>query len=112
MATFPSYNPAYSATKTSQPKVQKTKFGDGYEQRVVFGLQQNPKEWQLQYLVSDADATIIEAFLDTQAGQSSFNWTTPEGTYGDKWVCEQWSRELYEFSRSRITTTFRQVFEP
>jgi phage-related protein len=112
MATFPNYSPAYSATKTSQPQVRKTKFGDGYEQRLVFGLQQNPKEWQLQYLVSDADATIIETFLDEQAGQSSFSWTTPEGTYGDKWVCEQWSRELYDLGRSRITTSFRQVFEP
>jgi len=112
MATFPNYKPAYSATKNSQPKVHKTKFGDGYENRVVFGLHQNPKEWQLQFLVSDTDAAVIETFFDAQGGQSSFNWTTPEGTYGDKWVCEQWSREMYDYGQSKITATFRQVFEP
>ena len=112
MATFPNYSPAYSATKTSQPKVRKSMFGDGFEQRLKFGLNQSPKEWQLQFLVSDAEATTIETFLDAQAGQYSFNWTTPDGTYGDKWVCEQWNREMYDFGRSRITTSFRQVFEP
>jgi phage-related protein len=112
MATFPSYSPSYSATKNSQPKVRKTKFGDGYEQRLTFSLNQNPKEWQLQFLVADADATIIEAFLDAQGGQASFDWTAPDGTAGKKWVCEQWSRELYEFGRSKISTAFRQVFEP
>ena len=112
MATFPDYSPAYSASKISQPTVRRTQFGDGYEQRIIFGLHQNPKQWQLLYLISDDDAEIIEAFLDSQAGQLSFDWTTPEGTYGDKWVCEQWSREMYDYGQSKITTTFRQVFEP
>lgn len=43
MATFPSYQPTYSANKRSEPRIRTTQFGDGYQQRVTFGLNQNPK---------------------------------------------------------------------
>jgi phage-related protein len=113
MANFPDYKPTYSATKTSAPKVRKAQFGDGYEQRVRFGLNQNPKEWRLTFNVSDADATVIEAFLDARADDgTSFDWTPPDGTTSYKWVCESWTRELFEFQQSRVDVTFRQVFEP
>lgn len=112
MATFPSYSPTYSATKASQPAVTRVRYGDGYEMRATFGLNQNPKEWQLQFSVSDTDAATIEAFLDARAGQEAFDWTAPDGTTGNRWVCESWTRELFDFQRSRISATFRQVFEP
>ena len=43
MATFPAIQPSYGAEKKSQPKLQVISFGDGYEQRVSFGINQNPK---------------------------------------------------------------------
>jgi phage-related protein len=113
MATFPTYKPTYSATKTSQPKVRTTQFGDGYSQRVTFGLNQNPKEWRLTFSVSDADADIIETFLNARAADgASFDWTPPDSSTSYKWTCYSWTRELFEFQRSKIDVTFTQVFEP
>lgn len=113
MATFPAYAPIYSATKKSEPKVRTVQFGDGYQQRLNFGLNQNPKEWSLTFDVTDDDATIIETFLDARAADAaSFDWTPPDGTTSYKWVCMSWTRELYDFERSRINATFMQVFEP
>lgn len=112
MATFPSYRPTYSATRANQPKVTKVQYGDGYEMRAVFGLHQNPKEWQLQFSVSDTEAIEIETFLNARNGQEVFDWTEPDGTTGNKWVCESWTRELFEYQRSKISASFRQVFEP
>ena len=43
MATFPDFDPQYSATKRSQPNLRVTQFGDGYQQRTTFGLNQDPK---------------------------------------------------------------------
>ena len=43
MATFPDFQPQYSATKRSQPQQRITQFGDGYQQRVSFGLNQDVK---------------------------------------------------------------------
>jgi len=113
MATFPSYQPNYSASKKSEPSVRTIKFGDGYEKRVTFGLNQNPKEWSLSFNVTDDDADIIETFLNARAADTaSFDWTPPDSNTSYKWVCQSWSRELYEFKRSKIDVTFRQVFEP
>jgi phage-related protein len=113
MATFPDYKPTYSATKTSAPKMRKVQFGDGYEHRIRFGLNQNPKEWRLTFNVSDDDANVIEAFLDDRADDgNNFDWTPPDDTTSYKWVCDSWTRELFEFQQSRIDVTFRQVFEP
>ena len=44
MATFPDYNPQYSATKRSHPNLRITQFGDGYQQRTTFGFNQDPKD--------------------------------------------------------------------
>lgn len=113
MATFPSYNPVYSASKSSQPTIRTVQFGDGYAQRLTYGLNQNPKEWRLTFDVTDTDADTIEAFLNARAADAaSFDWTPPDTNISYKWVCSDWNREMYEFQRSRITTTFRQVFEP
>ena len=112
MANFPSYNPVYTANKSSQPKISTVNFGDGYEQRLTFGLNQNPKEWTLTFDVTDADADIIEAFLDARAADAaSFSWTPPNSATSYRWVCPNWNREIYEFQRSKINVTFRQVFE-
>lgn len=116
MATFPAIDVSYGAQKTSAPKTRRVQFGDGYEQRTVFGLptHANPKEWNLTWeYISESDADTIEAFLDARAADSaSFDWTPPDEATSYKWVCQQWSKSVDYPTRSKITATFRQVFEP
>lgn len=113
MATFPDFDPIYSANKSSQPFVHTVQFGDGYQQRLTVGLNQNPKEWRLTFELSDTDADTVEAFLDARAAdQASFDWSPPDTTTSYKWVCPDWSREMHNLERSRIDVTFKQVFEP
>jgi phage-related protein len=113
MATFPAITPAYGANKSSAPKVRKTQFGDGYEQRITFGLNQNPKTWDLTWQnITEANSDTIEAFLDARAADgASFDWTPP-GESSAKWVCETWQKTIPYNGRATITATFRQVFEP
>lgn len=114
MADFPSYyKPTYSATKTSSPRTRIFRAGDGYENRITFGLNNNPKEWRLTFIDTDDDINTIETFLDARAADStSFNWTPPDTNVTAKWVCNSWSRELIDMNISRLEVTFRQVFEP
>lgn len=114
MATFPSYDPVYSATKKSDPKVRTVQFGDGYQQRVTFGLNQNPKEWSLTFDLCDTEVDEIETFLDARAADTaSFDWVPPDTTTSYKWVCQGgWTREMYSPGRSKLNVTFIQVFEP
>ena len=113
MATFPSYNPQYSATKRSQSNLRITQFGDGYQQRTTFGLNQDPKVWNLTFNVDDEDADEIETFLEARGKDgASFDWSPPDTTTTFKWICRSFNREMFEFQRNRITASFEQVFEP
>ena len=56
--------PDFGASRKSQPNVRKVQFGDGYEQRLTYGLNQNPRVWDLTWTAKDStDADAIEAFL-------------------------------------------------
>ena len=113
MATFPSINPTYGAAKRSAPTNRVVKFGDGYEQVLRFGLNQNPKVWTLTFEVSETDSDTIETFLDARADDGdAFDWSPPDESDTYKWRCDQWSKSIPYLNRATITATFRQVFEP
>jgi len=115
MATFPSITPRYGAQKTSRPNTRTVQFGDGYQQRLLYGIpsHMNPKEWNLTWEVSETDADTIETFLNARAEDSaSFDWTPLDEATAYKWICPEWSKTIPYNNRATITATFRQVFEP
>ena len=80
MATFPSITPTYGQQKRSAPFTRTVRFADGYEHRILFGLaqHQNPKLYNFTFNVSETEADVIEAFLDSRANDSeSFTFTPP-----------------------------------
>ena len=111
MATFPAITPTYGASKRSQPNVRIAQFGSGYSQRTTFGLNQNPKVWNLTWNVSETDADTIEDFLDARGGVEKFEWTPLDDTTEYKWICREWEKSIPYVGRATITATFEQVFE-
>ena len=122
MANFPSIQPTYGTRKNSNPNTKVIKLGDGYEHRLIFGLNQNPKTIDLTFVVSESDdfngtgtssADTIENFLDDRAlDKASFTFTPPAESSSSQFVCESWSKSILYNNRAVITTTFREVFEP
>lgn len=111
MPTF-AYTPSFEAQQSSQPRARKVQYGDGYEQRLRFGLNTDPKEWSLTFANrTDTERNNIVAFFETQAGITAFDWTPPVGLPG-KFVCEKWDTTLSNCNNNQIRATFRQVFEP
>ena len=111
MATF-TFVPSFNATESSKPRVRKFKAGDGYEQRLQFGLNIDPKEWSLSFdNRTDAERESIVAFLEARNGVESFSWTPPRGSVG-KYICEDWQVTLSNCNNNQIRATFREVFEP
>ena len=106
--------PDFGALRKSRPNVRTLRFGDGYEQRLTFGLNQNPKIWDLRWTAKDStDADAIEAFFDARAADNaSFDWTPIDETTPYKWVCESWQRDHNYANVNEIRATFREVFEP
>ena len=112
MATFPSITPTYGIQKRSRPATRGVRFGDGYELRLQYGLNQNMKVYQLTFEVSETDADTIETFLDARAAVETFDFTPPGESSAAKFVCESWSKSIPYLNRSTINATFRQVPEP
>ena len=115
MATFPSITPQYGVQKRSAPNKRVVRFADGYEHRILFGLDEhtNPKVYSLKFAVSETDADTIETFLDARAlDQASFDFTPPGEGSASKFVCDGWNKSIPYLNRATITATFREVFEP
>lgn len=113
MATF-TYTPEYPPTEVSKPRVRQVQFGDGYEQRVRFGLNTDLKTWQLTFKARDDDETEkIKDFLEARGGVESFSWTPPLwGAPQRQYVCEEWQITADAYNLNTVTATFRQVAEP
>ena len=114
MANFPNIKPTYGAIKKNAPAVRSIKFGSGYEQRATFGINQNPKVYELQFKVTENEANTIEAFLDEQEGKESFsfNYTIFSSTdTSNKFICRTWSRTMPTINGASITATFEEVFD-
>ena len=110
MTTF-TYIPSYGASQKKKPIVNSFRFGDGYEQREQFGINQNPRVWNLSFngrTATEADA--IEAFLDAAKGVSYFNWTPPTGAAG-RWICREWDRAIVDIDCHNIGASFEEVFD-
>ena len=78
MPTF-SFPADFVAERKNEPRVRKTTFADGgYEQRIRFGLNSNPKVFNLTFENrSDTERDQILAFLDDEAGTDAFDWVCP-----------------------------------
>ena len=114
MATFPSIEASYGLSKSSKPSIRQTKFGDGYQARISFGMNQNPKTWSPVWKnVTEAQADSIELFLDQRASDAdSFTWTPHNESSASKYICLSWSKKMNYPGYATITATFEEVFEP
>ena len=83
------------------------------EQRIAFGINQDPKTWDLRWsALSNSNADAIETFFEARNGVESFDWSPIEDSDTYKWVCRSWQREHQYADISTITATFEEVFEP
>ena len=111
MATF-TWSPSYEPTEVSKPRVRRFQAGDGYEQRIRFGLNTDPKDWNLSFNErSNTERDEILTFLEARGAYESFDWTPPRGSSG-KFVCAEWQLTMRAYNFNTIQATFRRVFEP
>jgi len=112
MATFPITNPVYNTRINARPKVNTLSFGDGFEQRLTEGLNQNPLSVNLSFELSQIDADTAIAFLNARVEDgASFDYTLPSETSTRKFVCTSFPRSIPFLNRVTLSCTFREVFE-
>lgn len=108
MATF-TWTPDTGAEMTRAPRIRSVQFGDGYEQRAADGINADLRKYTLSFTGRSAtDSTAILAFLETQGGVTSFDYTHP-GDSSRKFVCKEWSASDDGYNLKGIRATFQQV---
>ena len=112
MATFPITNPVYNTRINARPKVNTLSFGDGFEQRLTEGLNQNPLSVNLTFELSQTDANTAITFLNARVDDgASFDYTLPSESSSRKFVCTSFPRTIPFLNRVRLSCVFREVFE-
>ncbi len=122
MATFPDVLPTYSSVEDTDQKSQRVKFGDGYEQRLVFGLPTNKRliSLRMTFNVTTAVSKTINDFLNERFDdQASFDVSTafrqnvlPDLSASPEFICTRRSRTLVTNGRVVMSITFEEVKEP
>ena len=74
---FP-WTPDNSFSEAHEPRIRKTLFGDGYEQRSGSGVVSDLGKWSLTFSGrTETEARAITAFLAEQGGVTPFTWMPP-----------------------------------
>lgn len=106
---FPTSVPIATARKELKPRVVVASFGDGYEQRIVDGINAAPEVWSVSFVPSSKSAiATLDDYLISQIGLA-FSWTNPNGDTINV-VCDEWSVDHQTGGLQSLSTTFKQVF--
>lgn len=113
MAEVFTYKPEFGAQAQRKPNVNQVKFGDGYEQRISFGMNTIPEIWSLTFANRDeTEANAIDAFLKARGATQVFEWTPPGQLAGKAFVCREWQVSPVKHNLFTISARFEEVFEP
>ena len=108
--------PDKGMTRQSQPKVFKTEFGDGYEQRLANGINNLAESYGVSFSNrTKEEIDDITAFFENKAGVTNLNFTIPDSTNSGettvKVVSDSWSQAYRYGDYYGCTATFRRVYE-
>jgi phage-related protein len=99
MSTF-TWKPSFSFGVSEEPKVLRNQMGDGYEQLIADGINNNPKIWELQF---------NNRVTSARGAVEAFDWTDPDGDTL-RYICRSWPRNFYGMMYQSFNLRFEQVF--
>jgi phage-related protein len=112
-ATTFTWIPDFTATQEYESNVRTVNFGDGYTQRLKFGLNPQQEIWSLEFRNrTNTERDQIRTFLRQARVQTAFTWTDPLTSSTGKYVCAEWSTRYNNHNNNDIQASFRRVFEP
>lgn len=106
-------------TRASKHRILTSKFGDGYEQRVLDGINTKDESFSVSFNKRAAeDINLIAAFFDSKAAKS-FDFTVTDSFTGGnlsnrtmKVVCDSYNIVYLRENFHSLTCTLRRVYEP
>tara|TARA_Y100000593_G_scaffold95106_1_gene199792 strand:+ start:9034 stop:9564 length:531 start_codon:yes stop_codon:yes gene_type:complete len=107
------WKPSYNLQVTSEPKVASIRFGDGYEQRIIDGINNILLRCSAAFELRDkTESRAISHFLATRAGTESFLMTLPEPYDAEKlYICRRWNNSVNFYDNYSIKMELEEVTE-
>jgi len=110
--------PDRSLSRASTPRVLTASFGDGYEQRIVDGINNINETFSISFQNrSKAEIDDITAFFVSKGGVTSFDYTIPDSNVSPSYettvkvVCDSWNTVYVQTDCYTCTANFRRVYE-
>jgi len=110
------WKPSYNAKINNKPRIKINKFGNGYEQRVNDGINNNLIELTLNFdNRSEIEAASILHFLNARNAQEAFVYNLPtiysksSSNLSTKFVCAEWSPTYISYNNYSIEAAFMEV---
>lgn len=104
------WKPSYNNNVIYSPRVLSIQFGDGYEQRVADGLNNNLITLDYNFdLRTSMEATAILHFLYNRKSTESF-YFTPPAPYEEKllFICKEWTHVESFYNNHSVRARFDQ----
>lgn len=97
-----------NVTDTAAPKVKIIKYGDGYEQRIKDGINNNLRVYNVEFKVPTEEALLIDKFFNHCGGVEPFLWRSPSLNRFIKIKCPKWTNKV-DHTVTTISATFEEV---
>lgn len=111
--------PDRGLSRSSKHNVLTAKFGDGYEQRVLDGINTKEDQFNLSFQNRESeDINLIAGFFDIKAGKN-FNFVITDKfssgaltTSTIKVVCDDYNISYEQTTNHSLSCALRRVYEP
>lgn len=110
------WKPSYNAKISEKPRIKINQFGNGYQQRLDDGLNDNLIEFNLLFENrNEKEAVSILHFLKTRNGQQSFVYNLPtiyakpSNSLKTRFICLEWSSNYVSYNNYSIDCGFIEV---
>jgi phage-related protein len=108
---------SYASQLQMKPAVNSIKFGNGYEQRLADGINNNLQKFNLNFEGRDKDETrAIAHFLHKRKAVDSFFFDAPfpynfdvSQSYPKRFICDEWDIAYNFYNNYNITAKFSET---
>jgi phage-related protein len=110
------WKPSYNARIDSKPRIKTVQFGNGYQQRINDGLNNNLVEFTLNFDNRNEKETVsILHFLKARNGQEAFIYNLPTiysksvNNLNTEFICQEWAPSYVSYNNYSIEAKFIEV---
>ncbi len=93
-------------------RVLSVKFGDGYEQRALDGINTLNRTWTVTFTpTSKADTANLEAKLQVGLGHKPVLWQAPDESIPSNWIVRSYTKRPLRGVYLQVSCTFERIFD-